>query len=82
VIHIWVGQSGQADASSKMFDNLKVKYAPLLDHYALELRHFDTGNNAIWRVYVGPLPSVAKAQELCSKIKAIYSGQDCRPVIN
>jgi hypothetical protein len=65
-----------------MFDDLKVKYAPLLNDYALDLRHFESSDNAVWRVYVGPLPSIAKAQELCTKIKAVYSGQDCRPVIN
>ena len=36
---------------------------------------------AAW-IYVGPVESLQKAQELCAKIKERDSGQKCRPVVN
>ena len=37
---------------------------------------------ALFRIYVGPVESLQKAQELCASIKDRDSGQFCRPVIN
>jgi hypothetical protein len=86
VIRIWLGQDfGQDPAARKAFDGdggAKTRFAPLLDSYALEVRQFVTVTNTAYRVYVGPVESLQKAQELCAKIKERDGGQACRPVIN
>jgi len=82
IFHVWLGDKGQDDAARKAFDGdggAKTKFAPLLDEYALEVRPFAA---ALFRIYVGPVESLQKAQELCAKIKERDSGQFCRPVIN
>ena len=82
IFHIWLGDKGQDDAARKAFDGdggAKTKFAPLLDAYALEVRPFAA---ALFRIYVGPVESLQKAQELCASIKDRDSGQFCRPVIN
>src|SRR6185503_184370 len=80
VFHIWLGDKGQDDAARKAFDGdggAKTKFSPLLDSYALEVRRFDS-DTTVFRIYVGPLESLQKAQELCAKIKERDGGQICR----
>jgi hypothetical protein len=84
IFHIWLGDKGQDDAARKAFDGdggAQTKFSPLLDSYALEVRRFDS-DTTVFRIYVGPLESLEKAQELCTKIKERDGGQMCRPVIN
>jgi hypothetical protein len=86
VYHIWLGDKGSDPGARQAFDGdggAKSKFAPLLDNYALEVRQFIISDtNTIYRIYVGPLESLEKAQDLCAKIKERDSGQECRPAIN
>jgi cell division septation protein DedD len=36
----------------------------------------------VYRIYVGPIESLEKAQQLCAQVKQRDSGQKCQPVIN
>lgn len=81
MIHVWLGESGQSEAAKRAYEDVKRKFAPTLDSYALEIREFVTAG-ASYRIYVGPVDSVEKAQAICKEIKSRDSGQMCRPVIN
>jgi hypothetical protein len=83
-IHLWLGDKGGVQGVQDAFDGpdgLKRKFAPLLDDYALEVRRFD-GSSTVYRIFVGPIDSLQKAQEICGKIKQRDSGQMCRTAIN
>jgi hypothetical protein len=86
VIHVWLGDKGSDSGAHTAFDGddgLKTQFAPFLDDYALEVRQFAISDvNTLYRIYVGPIESLEKAQELCGKIKQRSSDQICRPVIN
>jgi hypothetical protein len=84
VIHVWFGDTGTDDSARRAFDGdggVKHKFAPLLDSYALEVRRFVI-KDAVYRIYVGPVESLEKAQQLCAQVKQRDSGQKCQPVIN
>jgi hypothetical protein len=85
VIHLWLGDKGSDDGARAAFDGdggVKQEVAPLLDNYSLEVRQFSVSNsNTIYRIYVGPIESVEKAQQLCGEIKK-HGVDKCQPVIN
>lgn len=85
VFRIWLGERSTPESARNEYSNLVGKYRPMLDNLAFEIRPFVIGNSEEghhYRIYVGDFPALKDAQAMCDRIRARYSEQFCRSVIN
>ncbi|TDQ81349.1 TPR repeat protein [Dongia mobilis] len=85
VFRIWLGERNTPESARNEYSNLVGKYRPMLDNLAFEIRPFVVGSSEEghhYRIYVGDFPALKDAQAMCDRIRARYSEQFCRSVIN
>jgi hypothetical protein len=80
--YIWLDERGTGPSAETQFSSLTLQLKPDLNKAEHTIRPFISADRKVYRIYVGPYPTLKDAQEMCDKIHARISGQFCRTVIN